>query len=73
MNARRGNSAALRILGIGESESLADAMQAQNWTMLREDGSVLPVFVQLVREREAWKISRFHFGAPPPGQEEWEI
>ena len=36
-----GNSAALRILGIGESESLADAMQAQNWTMLREDGSVL--------------------------------
>ncbi len=39
----------------------------------RSDGSVLPVFVQLVHEREAWKISRFHFGSPPPGQEEWEI
>ncbi|SIN90664.1 hypothetical protein [Vannielia litorea] len=39
----------------------------------RADGSVLPVFVELVHEREQWKISRFHFGSPPPGQEEWEI
>jgi len=39
----------------------------------RSDDTVLPVFVELVKEGEAWKIARFHFGAPPPGQEEWEI
>lgn len=39
----------------------------------RADGSVLPVFVELVRERGAWRISRFHFGAPPPEQKEWTI
>ncbi len=37
-----GNSAALRILGIGDHDSLAEAMQVEHWTMLREDGSVLP-------------------------------
>lgn len=37
-----GNSAALRILGIGSGESLADAMRPEHWTLLREDGSVLP-------------------------------
>jgi diguanylate cyclase (GGDEF)-like protein/PAS domain S-box-containing protein len=37
-----GNSAALRILGIGSGESLAEAMRLEHWTMLREDGSVMP-------------------------------
>ncbi len=39
----------------------------------RSDDTVLPVFVELVKLGEEWKITRFHFGAPPPGQEEWEI
>jgi diguanylate cyclase (GGDEF)-like protein/PAS domain S-box-containing protein len=37
-----GNSAALRILGIGSGESLAEAMRLDHWTLLREDGSVMP-------------------------------
>jgi diguanylate cyclase (GGDEF)-like protein/PAS domain S-box-containing protein len=37
-----GNSAALRILGIGSGESLAEAMRLEHWTLLREDGSVMP-------------------------------
>ncbi|MBS8225582.1 hypothetical protein [Vannielia litorea] len=55
------------------SRNIAGNVARIKGSYTREDGSVLPVFVQLVKEREAWKISRFHFGAPPPGQEEWEI
>ncbi|QDC09650.1 hypothetical protein FHY55_10525 [Oceanicola sp. D3] len=55
------------------SRNIAGKVARIKGSYTRADGSVLPVFVQLVKEREAWKIARFHFGAPPPGQEEWEI
>ncbi|HEX5663157.1 MAG TPA: EAL domain-containing protein [Xanthomonadaceae bacterium] len=38
-----GNSAALRILGIGNQESLAEAMGDEHWLILREDGSPMPL------------------------------
>jgi diguanylate cyclase (GGDEF)-like protein/PAS domain S-box-containing protein len=37
-----GNSAALRLLGIEEGESLDTAMQPDNWMLVREDGRVMP-------------------------------
>lgn len=37
-----GNSAALRMLGIGSGQSLADAMSPQHWRIMREDGSEMP-------------------------------
>jgi diguanylate cyclase (GGDEF)-like protein/PAS domain S-box-containing protein len=37
-----GNSAALRILGIGNGESLVEAMRLDQWNVLRQDGSLMP-------------------------------
>lgn len=38
-----GNSAALRVLGVGNRESLAEAMRDEHWLVLREDGSPMPL------------------------------
>lgn len=38
-----GNSAALRILGVGDVDSLTDAMRAEHWMPLREDGTPMPM------------------------------
>ncbi len=37
-----GNSAALRMLGIGNGQSLREAMQREHWHAVREDGSEMP-------------------------------
>ncbi len=38
-----GNSAAMRILGIGASESLADALDLRRWRFLHENGHEMPL------------------------------
>ncbi|MCO6382005.1 hypothetical protein [Oceanicola sp. 502str15] len=55
------------------SRSIATGKARIKGSYTRSDGTVLPVFVELEKLGDDWKIARFHFGAPPPGQEEWEI